>query len=374
MSAQDSPIGGFPGTLSVSGVTVDDAGRTLFGATFQIGPGGVTSSNDGVLYQSDGAGSGSILAREGDPVTGAAPGTAYAGSFAGLESQAGIAFRASTTAGSGLFTEDTGGAFAPLVMEGDAAPGTSGAVFGGFFLPFSPGRIDANGTLMFQNTLQSGIGGVTSANDTGFWGPNGLIAREGDQAPGAPAGALFQGFAGVELDDAGFAFRAALQTGPGGVTSANNTGLWRPDDDGGVILLTREGDAVPGLPGVSFADLASAAVAVNAQGETAFLAGFTIGSGGVTTANDKALFFADAHGLLTLLLREGDILPGLGTLQSLEALGGLNEAGQIAVKAFFAPSGAPVNTVVLLLSIPEPSIAWMLGFGFALLGAQRRRH
>jgi hypothetical protein len=357
-----------PAGILLSGLSLDDAGRTSFTTSFQVGTGGTTAANDRVLYRSDGAGGGSILAREGDAAPGKAPGTTFGGSFQPFESHAGTAFVASTSAGSVIYREDGVGGFTPLVSVGEAAPGTSGAVFGSF----GGQRIDADGDLIFRGTLQTGVGGVTAANDVGYWGPNGLIVREGDQAPGAPPGATF-GSLSANISDSGIAFRTALFGG--GVTAADNTGVWQADDDGTVILLAREGAAVPGLAGVTFADFGNEVVATNAHEETAFTAGFTLGSGGVTSSDDRALFFADATGALTLLLREGEFFPALGTLRDMALEpGGLNDAHQLMVRAAFQQGTGPVTvTTFMLVTVPEPSTALLLGLGLALLGAARRQ-
>jgi hypothetical protein len=358
-----------PASILRSPISLDDAGRTTFATSFQVGTGGTTAANDVVLYRSDGAGGGSILAREGGAAPGKAPGTTYTG-FQPFESHAGTGFVASTNTGSVIYGEDGVGGFTPLVSSGDAAPGTGGAVFSSLTAPFNTPRIDGDGDLIFRGTLQSG-GGVTTANDTGYWGPSGLIAREGDQAPGAPPGATLGSFVGVDVGDHGIVFRTALFGG--GVTSANNTGLWQFGDDGSGILLAREGDAVPGLAGAVFADFGNEVVATNAHEESAFTAGFAVGSGGVTSADDRALFFADATGALTLLLREGEFFPTLGTLRDMALEpGGLNDAGQLLVRGTFSQGGPLTVTAFMLVTVPEPSTALLLGLGLALLTRRAR--
>jgi hypothetical protein len=366
VTALPSGLPNIPASILRSTLSLDDAGRTTFATSFQVGTGGTTAANDVVLYRSNGAGEGSILAREGDAAPGKAPGTTFTGSFSPIESHAGTAFIASTSTGSVVYREDGVGGLTPLVSAGDAAPGTPGAVFGSF----GNQRIDADGDLIFRGTLQTGVGGVTATNDVGYWGPNGLIVREGDQAPGAPPGATF-GSLSANISDSGIAFRTALFGG--GVTAADNTGVWRADDDANVILLAREGAAVPGLAGVTFADFGNEVVATNANGEVAFSAGFTVGSGGVTSSDDRALFFADATGALTLLLREGEFFPTLGTLRDMAVEpGGLNDAHQVMVRGTFQQGSFSINGF-MLVTVPEPSTALLLGLGIALLGAARRQ-
>jgi hypothetical protein len=338
------------------------------------------AGNDSVVFRSDGAGGPiSFVAREGD----AAPGTAsnFSGAFsAQSQSDAGIAFVAGTTGGSGIWGPGGAGGLAPVVQNGDAAPGTSGAIFGGFNLSSAP-RLDDSGGVSFRGALQTGIGGVTAANDTGLWGPAGLIAREGSQAPGTAAGAVFSTFTRFEHGNGGIAFAADLLQGSGGVTAANDTGLWRSGGFDGSILLAREGDAVPGLPGATFAgftNLGSSATAppvINDFGQTAFVASLTVGLGGVTAANDRAVFFVDENGNYQIVLREGEVIPlqfgNFGTLSDF-ALdpGALNNQRQIVLRGHLA---SPNQPALLLVTIPEPSSALLLALGLGGLAARRRR-
>ena len=82
--------------------------------------------------------------------------------------------------------------------------------------------------LAFKGNLRQGLGGVDSTSDTALWAGSSnnltLVAREGSQVPGLPTGATFGGLDEPLLSDFGqVAFRADLNIGAGGVTSANNT-------------------------------------------------------------------------------------------------------------------------------------------------------
>lgn len=82
------------------------------------------------------------------------------------------------------------------------------------------------------------------------------IARRGDQAPGAPAGAVWHGFTvgGVGADGS-VAFRGRLdwKSGAGGVTTENDHGLWLWRPDGTTTLVAREGMGLPAAPSVVLA-------------------------------------------------------------------------------------------------------------------------
>ena len=106
-----------------------------------------------------------------------------------------------------------------VARGGDQAPDTPiGAKFDSLFAQ----RINGLGRTAFQATLQLGSGGVTTSNIVGLWsdglGVLALVARRGDQAPGAPADAVFEDFDTGFINDAGrIAFRTRLRTGAGGV-------------------------------------------------------------------------------------------------------------------------------------------------------------
>jgi hypothetical protein len=99
--------------------------------------------------------------------------------------------------------------------------------------------------------------GVTTANNDGIWfsdDTNGmrLVAREGAQPPEAPLGAQWKAFTSLALPEGrGPLFVATMHSktgpaspGPGGITTANDVGLWATDSSGELRLLLREGDAI----------------------------------------------------------------------------------------------------------------------------------
>jgi hypothetical protein len=101
-------------------------------------------------------------------------------------------------------------------------------------------------------------GSVNAGNNTGVWLYNGgslnLIAREGAQPPGVPAGAKWTSFPSLALPDgaAGPAFIGKLlvpkagQPNPAGVAAANSTGVWAIDSSGTLQLIARTGDLFDG--------------------------------------------------------------------------------------------------------------------------------
>jgi hypothetical protein len=205
-----------------------------------------------------------------------------------------------------------------VILSGQQAPGTpSGATFGSY-LGYAP-IINDVGQVAFLADLNAGSGGVTAGNDQGFWsegsGTLQLVARQGFQAPGAPAGAnigiIFR--TQERFDSSGqVAFAGALQTGSGGVTTNNDGAIWS-DENGSLEIIAREGSQAPGLPaGANFAGgLLGEPLLLNDLGEAAFFASLQSGSGGVNNGNSSALW-SQSGGALHLVARSGSHAPGTG--------------------------------------------------------------
>lgn len=153
-----------------------------------------------------------------------------------------------------IFAEDdTTYVAAAVVRKGDAA-GVSGGVFSALKDP-----VNAQGrSVAFMGTMKSNSAAlISSANDSGIWHRSDssaltLIAREGTQPPEAPAGAQWKTFTSLALADGNRPlFVASMHSktgtaspGPGGITTANDVGLWATDSAGSLRLLIREGDAI----------------------------------------------------------------------------------------------------------------------------------
>ena len=165
----------------------------------------------------------------------------------------------SRTNNSALVLTPAGGEPVVAARSGDDADGITGGVFSGFKI----GVVNAEQSYAF---LGATIGrGVSAGNDEGVWffgqstlnagtGAPVLIAREGAQPPGTPAGARWDAFRSIALPDGatGPVFLADLQIpavghpNPARVTASNSTGLWAVDSNGALRLIVRQGDIFPG--------------------------------------------------------------------------------------------------------------------------------
>jgi hypothetical protein len=134
-----------------------------------------------------------------------------------------------------------------VVRSGTTAPDAAGTGSVGVFKKFSDPVYSGSSAVAFLGTLTQGVGGVTAANDTGVWSNDGgtlrLAAREGGQAPGCASGVVFKMLKQVALPDAGRVLLYAQLAGSG-VTTSNNYGIWAGSGAGQQLVL-RTGSAHP---------------------------------------------------------------------------------------------------------------------------------
>lgn len=192
-----------------------------------------------------------------------------------------------------------------VIGTGDRVPGTPADVTYSSFNRLSVGN---DGQFFIQAQL-SGTS-VTNENGLAYIGGNSsspqLIARNGDQAIGLPAGVTYTslyGFAQFMAPDGGYSFGAGL-AGPG-IDTTNNTALYL-GNGGTTAIAVRKGEAAPGAgAGVSFLSFTGASIGGGKIALNATLAGT-----GVTDFNNSAVYVGTA-GNLALRGRTGSSAAGL---------------------------------------------------------------
>ena len=247
-----------------------------------------------------------LIARGGDQAPGTPAGAVFSQPGTPLLRDAMLVFHASlaTTGGGVTLSDDTGiwvlenGAVTLLAREGSAAPGAPpGSVYHAL-----PARLAGNdqGNLIFPASLRAGSG-VDASIDNGLWARSpatgnalALIAREGLPAPQTPTGAVFATFGTALVSGGGReAFTANLLPGQGGVTAANDRGLWMRATTGGINLVLREGDMVAVSPtdlrrlaDITLDDSSeSSAACFNSGDSIKILVAFTDGSSAILSCN-----------------------------------------------------------------------------------------
>ena len=342
--AAGDPAPGIPGTTisatsNFDAPVVDQNGTMLFRARLV---GAVTATDDRAYFYGRGKNDLQPLIRNGSQAPGLPTGillrTSGAGGLVGSPriSPFGELFyfqsalydpitpgNTPTTADSALFWGPAGG-LTLLAREGDQVPFlATGITWGAMAMSYQNNAINGTGLTLFTTTLLGAAAGITTANDaimvTGVPGGLNQVLREGDVLP---TGEVVIGVSGNtmsfinQINEAGqvlHEIRFAV-VAPSTATTANDRGLaiWTAGTD---VIIAREGQQAPGLPtGVLFATPAfgwSASVGASSFTRSGNMLMISpLDGAGTTTANDNALYYGGASGW-TLVMREGDLVPGL---------------------------------------------------------------
>jgi hypothetical protein len=347
--------------------------------------GGVTSANSTAIY-AGAVGSLQLAARNGNP----APGTTGSYTLLGLEefNDAGqVAFGSSVSgANNGIFAGAAGSVQLVARQGGPAHDAPPGVSYAGQAAPDL-----SNAGVAYRAFWNTGVGGVNSTNDEVLYaGPitsPTLLAREGNAAPGTPAGVNYSSFRNPALNDAGHVAFFSVLTGPG-VTTANDEAVFaglRATPQ----LIAREGDPAPGTTaGVVFSSMPNVVqvghIAPNVAGQIALPMMLT--GSGVTTANDGALFLFDPGLGAMLIAREGNLFdigggvfrtiadngisfaaaPGLREDQSVN---GLSNDGTLVFRLTFTNGTSGIFTA----AVPEPAALSLLALGATMFLLRHRR-
>ncbi len=237
----------------------------------------------------------------------------------------------------GVYSEGNGTLFL-WAQAGTEAPGAGAGVN---FFDFGAPITNRDGKIAFSARL-TGAGVVPEINDRGIWSNRltvlQLVARAGDQAPGAPAGAKFRFALDPVFNSAGVAFRGLL-TDVGAVPPAPS-GIWT-DRSGSLAPILVAGAQATGLPaGVRIADVGNPSM--NGSGQTVF--DVLLSGTGVNGANNQAVYF-ESNNILTLIARSGQQAPG--TLPGVNFAGFsnrlMNDAGHCAFTGILTGFGVVQN-------------------------------
>ena len=263
----------------------------------------------------------------------------------------------------GLWVGDVPGSLRLLARQGDPAPGApTGGVFelSNYALPHDAFVLTNDaGDVTLRASLALGPGGVTEEDDGALWGPDGagglvLLAREGDQAPGAPAGTRFEHIGYPRLNELGqLAFPADLESSASGSAS-----IFGPDATGALSLLATQGDPAPGIEGARFLAFSHAAQ-INDRAQVLF--------GAITDAGSSGIWRSDGAGNLQLVVRHGDPAPGVPGASFWNPDANLNGAGEVALSSLLRIQQGGVTTLLGSIWVPSPSGGWTLA---ALQGTQ----
>ena len=291
----------------------------------------------------------------------------------------------------GLYAGTGAGDFRPVAVRGASAPGLPAGH--AFDLVLDASQNDA-GQFAFIGSASTGEKGSYT---WGLWagrpGELRLLARDGQPAPGLPAGLRFErvlfdidSSTRVSIGAAGHVtFWAALEDEAG---AYHGTSAWLALPGGGTTLLARRGDAVTApLPGGGTAQLAVGriehdAMWVNGAGQVV-LAAEALAPG--EEFGPESLLFAGAGGALHLIARPGspfEVAPGdVRTVSDVSAGTGGGTGGQDGLPSPFNDAGQFVYRLsftdgtsgLFLTTVPEPGTAAVVGLLAAVMTCRRRR-
>lgn len=196
------------------------------------------------------------------------------------------------TVGSGISAAPSNVEQTVIAWSGDTRTG------GGLFGTVDPPTINDNGAVAFISS--SGSGAIWQGTNRNALR---LVAVKGGAAPTG----LFDSFSSVIQDNAGrVLFDGQLQTGPGGITAANNEGYWAETTPGTLVEIAREGLPAPGAAGVAF-------VAPFGTDSARFgNNGLVLVRGDLSSGIDEVVL-AGQPGAMQLVARSGQQPPGLGS-------------------------------------------------------------
>ncbi len=295
-------------------------------------PGNTPASADTALFWGPLAGQ-LLLAREGDPVPFLGGGELYgqvtlSATNSSINSIGQVLFGASLTGGASMASTDgvllsgLPGSLAMVLREGEVIGGAVVVPVSGATNLSSINFLNEGGQVLHEIQFSTTSGTATAANDRALaiWTPGSgrtIVAREGQPAPGLPAGVLFATpsnswaptpVGNCTLTNSGQTVLSAPLDGGGTIPGTNDNALYFGGAAGWTLLL-RKGSACPGLGGgETFGTVGNNSFGCNDAGQVVFLT--TLAGPSVTAANDTSTWLGTA-GNLTLLAREGDNVPGM---------------------------------------------------------------
>ncbi len=194
----------------------------------------------------------------------------------------------------------------PILHTGDPAPGIDGATVIWVGKP----QIDAGGAVSFEAFI-AGDGVDGSNNLVLYYGPPGglaVVAREGDQVPGLPPGVIYDDWeVTYSMGEDGTLSIGAILLGPGVIPNVNDKALI-VGPAGDLQLIIRAGDQAPGM---------AAGVVIRADGhffseltdDGRFMTAYLLAGAGIDNTNDVAYWAVDATAW-HLIVQTGDPAPG----------------------------------------------------------------
>lgn len=243
-------------------------------------------------------------------------------------------------------TTQSRAAFETIAITGTSVSSISDAEFWVGDSVFPLARLSNDGSVAYQAVLNPTTVGMNSDNDDVIFrydnGENHVTVREGSGGvPNAP-GANYAAFNNFGIaDDGSILVRGQLVTGVGGITTADNQGFWRFSESTGTEIARTTSSGTPGVPGGRYG-LLGTGVRHSNSGVLAFDARLKI-EGSVSSTNDYGVW-QDNGISSSLLVREGQTSPGVvGTFDAFSTPSA-SDSGHIAFRGQLKLGGAITST------------------------------
>jgi hypothetical protein len=300
-----------------------------FAGQLKLVSGSVTAANDTGVWKTEADGTVTPAVREGAVIAGAVKVGNLMNRVAVGSNGMGVypAYLTGVTPAAtnrAVLKQDFYNGGAPVIVVQSQIAGSVPGVAGGLFSTFSSESVNASGKVAIGAMLVTGAagGGVTSAEDTGIWredasGNLELVIREGEQVTGRDPGVVYAIFSEHWLlDDGGMVVQATLRGS--GVTGSNNSGLWHIDAAGTKTLLVGTGETVAELGGAQVSAF-NLRPDVSAAGKYAVTVKLTTGVAGTVLGTNLVLLAGDVTtpGTFSLKLRSGDAYSVGGTAREI---------------------------------------------------------
>ena len=215
----------------------------------------------------------------------------------------------------GFYIKVTSSIHSDIYVSGDLVPGAgalSGIPTGSVWKNFGPPSINASGTVAFKGTWTGSAG-----SGTGIFVGGVLVAKVGSVVLGLTG--TIATLKDPVIDDLGHVAFPGTVTGPG-ISSLNDAVVMGNALGVIPFVKAQEGSQAPDAPvGALWSSFTSVSVPSGGQG-VLILGFMKQGFGGITSANDRGVWSTDSAGAFHLVLQENTTVIGTRTVKSFTLL------------------------------------------------------